>query len=186
MGKMTWAAFLERVQKEFPNAKPEKVFNMLKTVYGKSSQESLYQILRNSWAIDVVSMIYRKKGTFIGTPREERLRKKRTTRDIIRNWCKSKDYDISYRTFHPGPNNPQFSDSTLNMYKDLSLRKHIKNCNDIWVSKKGKELRKVLEANKGQIPAYFKDTHKGMFAIETEEDKAWAKSVEQKTGKKVL
>ena len=38
----------------------------------------------------------------------------------------------------------------LNLYKKLPLEKHIKNCNDVWNSKKGKEYRAQLEQHGGR------------------------------------
>ena len=40
----------------------------------------------------------------------------------------------------------------IKLYKNLPIEKHIKNCNDIWVSAKGKRFRKDLEDNNGQYP----------------------------------
>ena len=40
----------------------------------------------------------------------------------------------------------------IKLYKDLPTEKHIRNCNDIWISAKGKRFRKDLEDNDGQFP----------------------------------
>jgi len=60
--------------------------------------------------------------------------------------------------FHPGPGNDMYnlpgqeSLMKIKLYKNLPIEKHIKNCNDIWVSAKGKRFRKDLEDNNGQYP----------------------------------
>ena len=63
MGTMSWTTFLERVQKDYPNAKPEKVLNMIRTAYKKGVKESQFQTIRNSWAYIVVGGIANKHGT---------------------------------------------------------------------------------------------------------------------------
>ena len=59
MGKDKWAKVIEYLNKV--NAKPEKVLNSLKTLYGKKENSSSgYQSIRSSWPIDVVYNIYNK------------------------------------------------------------------------------------------------------------------------------
>ena len=146
MGKDKWAKVIEYLNKV--NAKPEKVLNSLKTLYGKKENSSSgYQSIRSSWPIDVVYNIYNKTGT-------KNKDKKITLRQVIRNWVNTEDYKIAYRMFHPGKGNPQWEDhpdiQKLNLYKKLPLEKHIKNCNDVWNSKKGKEYRAQLEQHGGR------------------------------------
>ena len=133
-------------------AEPEKVLKSLQTVYSQTNSSSAYHTLRSSWPIDVVWNIYNKSGT------KNKKKKNLPTTEIIRNWVKSDDYDIAYRMFHPGPGNDMYdlpgqeSLMKIKLYKNLPIEKHIKNCNDIWVSAKGKRFRKDLEDNNGQYP----------------------------------
>ena len=135
-------------------AEPDKVLNSLKTIYSQTkNSNSAYHTLRSSWPIDVVWNIYNKTGT----KRKWSSRDVPTT-EVIRNWVKSDDYMIAYKMFHPGPGNDQWDLPgqeklmKLKLYKNLSINQHIKNCNDIWVSAKGKRFRKDLEDNNGQYP----------------------------------
>ena len=150
MGTEKWDKVIKFL--DTTNAKPDKVLNSLKTVYGKkSNQDSMYQELRGSWPIDVVYNIYRKNGTKNKT-------KKIPLTQIIRNWVKTKDYKLSYRMFHPGIGNPQWDlpgqekMMKMKMYKELSEDKHVRNCNDIWTSTNGKRYRKDLDLNNGEYP----------------------------------
>ena len=53
MGKEKWDKVIKFL--DTTTAKPDKVLNSLKTIYGKkSNQDSMYQELRGSWPIDVV------------------------------------------------------------------------------------------------------------------------------------
>ena len=134
-------------------AEPEKVLKSLQTIYSQTkNSSSAYHTLRSSWPIDVVWNIYNKSGT------KNKKKKNLPTAEIIRNWVKSDDYDIAYRMFHPGPGNDMYdlpgqeNLMKIKLYKKLPIEKHIKNCNDIWVSAKGKRFRKDLEDNNGQYP----------------------------------
>ena len=133
---MNWDDFIKIVKKKYPKAKPEKVLNLVKAMSGGT--ESDYQVLRNSWSIDVVCCIYKKSGS----PKDT---KKRGITNIIRNWIISQDYKDSYNLLHPAKT-----------YETLTTERHVKNCYDLWINKKGKELRKVLKSNKGKLPAYFR------------------------------
>ena len=42
---MNWNDFIKIIKKNYPNAKPEKVLNMVQTIYGKKKKESNYQVL---------------------------------------------------------------------------------------------------------------------------------------------
>ena len=147
MGTNKWAKVIEYLNKV--NAKPDKVLNSLKTLYGKKeNSSSAYQSLRSSWPLDVVYNIYHKTGTKNKT-------KKISLKQTIRNWVNSEDYKVAYRMFHPGPENDQWEGhddiQKLNLYKKLPKEKHVKNCNDIWVSTKGKKLRADLEKFGGRF-----------------------------------
>ena len=140
MGTGKWDKVIKYLNSK-PKAMPDRVLNSLKTIYGaRDTGQSEYQILRASWTIDVVCNIYNKKGT---TDKN----KKQPLKQVIRNYCKSDDYSEYYKIFHQG-----------RMFKDLPLEKHVRNCNDIYISKHGKDLRKVLEMNNGKLPAIFKNT----------------------------
>ena len=147
MGKDKWAKVIEFLNTTTAN--PEKVLNSLKAVYGKN-KNSMYQNLRSSWPIDVVYNIYHKTGTTNKT-------KKIPLTQTISNWVKTQDYKIAYRTFHPGVGNPQWDlpgqekMMKMKLYKELTHAQHVKNCNDVWLSKSGKKYRKELEENNGQF-----------------------------------
>lgn len=153
MGNDKWAKVISYLNSV--NAKPDKVLNALKTIYDKkSNSSSMYQMLRSSWVLDVVYNIYNKTGT-------TNKNKKISLRQIIQNWVVTKDYKLAYRTFHPGPKNDQWefdpAAQKLNLYKDLPIEKHVKNCNDIWLSANGKRYRKDLESNNGKYPIKSKN-----------------------------
>jgi hypothetical protein len=38
----------------------------------------------------------------------------------------------------------------LNLYKNLPIERHVRNCNDIWISAKGKKLRQQLKDGNGK------------------------------------
>ena len=150
MGKLTWATFLERVKKEYPRAQPDKLFNVIKTTYGNSAHESGYQVVRNSWAYIVVGSIAKK----INTPKDK---KKRTTRNIIRNWCRSKDYKEMWCLFHPikiknsKTKAVEWNSNNETNFNKIGLVRHVKQVNEVWVSKKGKKLRSHLTPS-GNFP----------------------------------
>ena len=145
MAKNKWDKHIKLL--EAAKANPEKVFNLLSTVYGKKKNlGSTYQSLRSSWPIDVCYNIYNKTGT---TNKNKKISLKQT----IRNWVNTEDYMIAYRMFHPGPGNPQWEHhdmEKLNLYKNLPIEKHVRNCNDIWISAKGKKLRQQLKDGNGK------------------------------------
>jgi len=159
MGTNKWDKVIKFL--DTTTAEPEKVLNSLKVVYGKSSNKnSWYQIWRGSWPIEVVVSIYNK----VGTPKDN---KKRSLTEIVKNWVKSKDYQINYDTFHPGPGNLQHEDHLqygLDLWDPIpkdeygktltsaTFRKHVRNCMDHWNNKKGRAQRKILEENNGLIP----------------------------------
>ena len=125
-------------------AKPEKVLNMLKTIYGKKGgQESDHAVMRNSWAWIVVGAIANKTGT----PKDS---KKYFTKDIIRNWIKTNQFKSDWCTFHPKKvknkklNRIEWNESSLEDCKAIHTLRHVKQINDIWVSKIGKNIRSQL------------------------------------------
>ena len=148
MGTNKWNKVIKFL--DTTTAKPEKVLNSLKAVYGKN-KNSMYQDLRSSWPIDVVYNIYHKTGTTNKT-------KKIPLTQVISNRIKTTDYKTAYRTFHPGVGNSQWDlpgqekMMKMKMYKTLTHKQHVKNCNDVWNSKSGKGFRKELENNNGQYP----------------------------------
>ena len=61
MGTANWDKVISYLRTT--KAKPEKVLNMLKTIYGKKSgQESDYEVVRNSWAYIVIGSLANKMG----------------------------------------------------------------------------------------------------------------------------
>ena len=127
-----------------PKATPEKVLNMLKTIYAKKDgPESGYEVVRNSWAWIVVGAIANKTGT----PKDK---KKRYTKDIIRNWIKTKQFKSDWCTFHPKKvknkklNQIEWNSSDEEDFNKISSDRHLKQINDIWVSKIGKNIRSQL------------------------------------------
>jgi|TARA_R100001530_G_scaffold4215_1_gene5789 hypothetical protein len=133
------------------NANPEKVLNMLKTIYSKrTGPESDYEVVRNSWAYIVVGAIANKTGTPIDN-------KKRTTKNIIRNWIKTKQYESDWRCFHmkkvknKKSNKVEWDQGSYEDFKKISKEKHVKQLNDVWVSKNGKKIRATLTPG-GKFP----------------------------------
>ena len=93
MGTANWDKVISYLRTT--KAKPEKVLNMLKTIYGKkSSQESDYEVVRNSWAYIVIGSLANKYGT-------KDKKKKIPFTEVIWNWVKSKDYQEAWCQFHP-------------------------------------------------------------------------------------
>tara|TARA_R110000824_G_scaffold140448_1_gene306338 strand:+ start:321 stop:809 length:489 start_codon:yes stop_codon:yes gene_type:complete len=143
MGTMSWTTFLERVQKDYPNAKPEKVLNMIRTAYKKGVKESQFQTIRNSWAYIVVGGIANKHGT-------KDINKKVPLTQTISNYVKSKQYKDDWCLFHPKKvknkktNRQELSNATEEDFKKIPRSKHVRNCNEIWISVKGKKVRKNL------------------------------------------
>ena len=134
-----------------PKATPEKVLNMLKTIYAKKSgPESDYEMVRNSWAWIVVGSLAKK----FGTPKDN---KKRGTRNIIRNWVKTKQFKDDWCLFHSKKvknkklNKIEWNASSEEDFKKISTERHIKQINDIWVSKIGKNIRSHLTPS-GNFP----------------------------------
>ena len=133
------------------NANPEKVLNMLKTIYSKrTGPESDYEVVRNSWAYIVVGAIANKTGTPIDN-------KKRTTKNIIRNWIKTKQYESDWRCFHmkkvknKKSNKVEWDQGSHEDFKKISAERHLKQINDIWVSKIGKKIKSTLTPT-GKFP----------------------------------
>jgi len=134
----TWADFLKEVKKKYPKAKPEKVIKFIRTQYGGPSKESNYNVLRSSWSMNAVAIIYKR----VNDPKK----KKQSLRRIIRNWAESSDYKSLYNLLHE-PLKKSWTDNTLD--------KHVRNLNEIWISKKGKYFRKVLKDNNGLYPIKY-------------------------------
>ena len=65
---MNWNDFIKIVKKKYPKAKPQKVLNMVNTIYSKNKKESNYQVLRASWSL-LVRDSYKLK---IGTPKDNK------------------------------------------------------------------------------------------------------------------
>ena len=134
-----------------PKATPEKVLNMLKTIYAKKDgPESGYEVMRNSWAWIVVGSLAKK----FGTPKDK---KKRYTKDIIRNWIKTKQFKTDWCIFHPKKvknkklNQIEWNSSDEEDFNKISSDRHLKQINDIWVSKIGKNIRSILTPG-GKFP----------------------------------
>ena len=165
MGKMTWDTFLERVKKDFPKAEPEKVFNMMKPIFGKVKQESDYQVMRNSWAYIVVGSLANKIGT-------TNKNKKIPMTQVIGNWVKTKDYQGAWRCFHPKKfknkklNKTEWNESSEEDFNKITTERHIKNLNDIWVSKNGKKIRSNLSPNN----KFYMSSKFGEYAKKLESD----------------
>ena len=132
----TWADFVKEVKKKYPKAKPEKIIKFIRTQYGGPSKESNYNVLRSSWSMNVVAIIYQRV----------QKNKKQPLRRVIRNWVDRKDYRDLYNLIH-GPMNKTFTDNTV--------EKHVRNLNDIWISPKGKYFRKILSENNGLYPIKY-------------------------------
>ena len=94
MGAEKWDKVIKFLNSK-PRATPEKVLNMLKTIYGKKGgEESDYEVVRNSWAYIVIGSLANKYGT-------KDKKKKTTFTKTIWAWVKSKDYKDMWCTFHP-------------------------------------------------------------------------------------
>ena len=92
----TWADFVKEVTKKYPKAKPEKVIKFIRTQYGGPSKESNYNVLRSSWAMNVVAVIYKR----VHLPKNKKYKLRR----VIRNWVDTEDYRSFYDLIH-GPLN---------------------------------------------------------------------------------
>ena len=145
MGTANWDKVISYLRTT--KAKPEKVLNMLKTIYGKkSSQESDYEVVRNSWAYIVIGSLANKYGT-------KDKKKKIPFTQVIRNWVKSKDYQEAWCMFHQKKvknkklNRVEWNRSEEEDFNKISQDRHVRNLNDIWVSKNGKNIRKNLSPN---------------------------------------
>ncbi len=134
----TWADFLKEVKKKYPKAKPDKVIKLVKTAYGGPDKESNYNVLRSSWSMNAVAIIYKR----VNDPKN----KKYSLRRVIRNWVDSSDYRSLYNLLH-GPLKKSSADNTVD--------KHVRNLNDIWISKKGKYFREILKENNGLYPIKY-------------------------------
>ena len=132
----TCADFVKEVKKKYPKAKPESVIKFIRTQYGGPSKESNYNVLRSSWSMNVVAVIYKRV----------QKNKKHPLRRVIRNWVDSSDYRSFYNLIH-GPLKKTFTDNTV--------EKHVRNINDIWISPKGKYFRKILSENNGLYPIKY-------------------------------
>ena len=84
MGTNKWDKVIKFL--DTTTAKPEKVLNSLKAVYGKN-KNSMYQDLRSSWPIDVVYNIYHKTGTTNKT-------KKIPLTQVISNWINDENENV--------------------------------------------------------------------------------------------
>ena len=147
MGRDKWDEVIKFL--DTTAAKPDKVLNSLKTIYGKKSNtDSTYQVLRGSWVMDVIFSIYNKKGT-------TNKSKKIPLTQVALNWVRTEDYKIAYNIFHPGPENTMHEDNGMNrlkMWKDIPIEKHARNCLDIFRDKKHKRFVTDLEENNGAYP----------------------------------
>ena len=150
MGAEKWNKVIKFLNSK-PKATPEKVLNILRTTYGKrSGPESDYEVLRNSWAWIVVGAIANKTGT----PKDD---KKRSTRNIIRNWVKTKQFKNDWCMFHPKKvknkklNKIEWNESSEKDCDEIHPLRHLKQINDIWVSKIGKNIRTHLTPS-GKFP----------------------------------
>ena len=149
MGAENWNKVIKFLKTS--NAKPQSVLNMLKTTYSKrTGPESDYEVVRNSWAYIVVGAIANKTGT----PKDN---KKRGTRNIIRNWVKTKQYESDWRCFHMRKvknkklNKVEWDQGSHEDFKKISAERHLKQINDIWVSKIGKKIKSTLTPT-GKFP----------------------------------
>jgi len=157
MGTDKWDRVIKFLNSK-PRATPEKVLNMLKTSYGKKSgPESDYEVVRNSWAYIVVGSLANKSGT-------KDKKKKIPFTQVIRNWVISKDYKDTWCMFHPKKiknkklNRVEWNSASIEDFEKIPESRHIKNLNDIWISKKAKEIRKTLTPdNKFPIKSSARD-----------------------------
>tara|TARA_R100000005_G_C4960045_1_gene177108 strand:- start:281 stop:838 length:558 start_codon:yes stop_codon:yes gene_type:complete len=159
MGKDKWAKVIDYLRKS--KRDPDKVLKLLQKQEKGANKDSQYQVFRGSWAIAVIHAVYNK----VGTPKDSRL--KNTITNTIRNWCKSKDFEMEYAQWHPGKDNllHEFSGPFhLDMYKkNLSLDKKIKMVKDIWYSKNYQYLKDMLSENNGKIPMSDPKIRKGLY-----------------------
>ena len=90
----TWADFVKEVTKKYPKAKPEKVIKFIRTQYGGPSKESNYNVLRSSWSMNAVAIIYKR----VNDPKK----KKQSLRRIIETGLKVQiiNHYIIYFTNH--------------------------------------------------------------------------------------
>ena len=95
-------------------------------------------MLRSSWAMNVVAVIYKR----VHLPEN----KKHKLRRVIRNWVDTEDYRSFYDLIH-GPLKKSYTDNTV--------EKHVRNINDIWISPKGKYFRKILSENNDLYPIKY-------------------------------
>ena len=110
-------------------------------------KESYKEVLKNSWFLTAIWHIF--NGTNTNSI------KTTNRRQIMRNWIKTQDYKDDWCMF--------MSKSSWKDLKSIDANKiepeiaHLKNLNDIWISKNGKNARKILEKNNGQYPIKNKD-----------------------------
>jgi len=141
MGAENWNKVIKFLKTS--NAKPQKVLNMLKTVYSKRTvPESDFEMVRNSWAYIVVGSLANKYGT-------KNKEKKIPFTQVIRNWVNSKDYQNAWCIFHLKKgkkkiNELSWEQSSHDDFKKIPTERHVKQLNDIWVSKIGKKIRSTL------------------------------------------
>ena len=145
MGTDKWNKVIEYLNSK-SKATPEKVLNMLKTTYGKKGGgggESDFEVVRNSWAYIVIGSLANKYGT-------EDKKKKKTFTKTIWAWVRSKDYKDIWCTMHlkkfknKKRNRIEWGMSSVEDFEKIPKDRHVKNLNDIWVSKKGKKIRATL------------------------------------------
>jgi hypothetical protein len=150
MGAEKWDKVIKFLNSK-SKATPEKVLNILRTTYGKKSgPESGYEVIRNSWAWFVVGAIANKTGT---TNKDKKI----PTTQIIRNWIKTKQFKDDWCSFHPKKvknkklNRIEWNASSLEECEAIHTLRHVKQINDIWVSKIGKNIRASLTPS-GKFP----------------------------------
>jgi len=149
-----------------PKATPEKVLNMLKTIYAKKSgPESDYEVVRNSWAWIVVGAIANKIGT---TDKNKKI----PTTLIIRNRIKTKQFQDDWCMFHPKKvknkrtNKIEWNESSVEDRANIDTKRHVKQIQDIWVSKIGKKIRSTLTPS-GKFP-FNEETEKKLKKLSDE------------------
>ena len=166
MGAEKWDKVIKFLNSK-PKATPEKVLNILRTTYAKKSgPESGYEVVRNSWAWIVVGAIANETGS----PKDN---KKRGTRNIIRNWIKTKQFKTDWCIFHPKRvkniklNRIEWNESSLEDCEAIHTLRHVKQINDIWVSKIGKNIRSNLTpAGKFPMKGQFYKNYKRILSDE--------------------
>jgi hypothetical protein len=147
MGTDKWNKVIEYLNSK-SKATPEKVLNMLKTTYGKKGGggESDFEVVRNSWPYIVIGSLANKFGT-------KNKNKKIPFTQVIRNWVKSTDYKDIWCTMHLKKfknkklNRIEWGMASVEDFEKIPKDRHVKNLNDIWVSKKGKKIRATLTPN---------------------------------------